>query len=126
VGKVRIVVMLASLVIAASLVILAFSRDLGMVTLAAVVMGAGFGAYTAVDLALISRVLPRPEDRAKDLGVVNIANALPQVLAPVVAGLVVTALRPAGYDVAYQVLYLAGAVLTVFGAVLVMKVRSVP
>ncbi len=126
VGKVRIFVMLASLVIAASLVILAFSRDLGMVTLAAVVMGAGFGAYTAVDLALISRVLPRPEDRAKDLGVVNIANALPQVLAPVVAGLVVTALRPAGYDVAYQVLYLAGAVLTVFGAVLVMKVRSVP
>jgi MFS family permease len=126
VGKVRIFVLVASLVIAASLVILAFSRDLAMVTLAAVVMGAGFGAYTAVDLALISRVLPRPEDRAKDLGVVNIANALPQVLAPVVAGLVVTALRPAGYDVAYQVLYLAGAVLTVFGAVLVMKVKSVP
>jgi MFS family permease len=126
VGKVRVFVMVASLIIAASLVILAFSRDIGMVTLAAVVMGAGFGAYTAVDLALISRVLPRPEDRAKDLGVVNIANALPQVLAPVVAGLVVTALRPAGYDVAYQVLYLAGAVLTVFGAVLVMKVKGVP
>jgi MFS family permease len=125
-GKVRIFVMLASFVIAASLVILAFSRDVGMVTLAAVVMGAGFGAYTAVDLALISRVLPRPEDRAKDLGVVNIANALPQVLAPVVAGLVVTALRPAGYDVAYQVLYLAGAALTVLGAVLVMRITSVP
>ncbi len=125
-GKVRIFVMLASFVIATSLVILAFARDVGMVTVAAVVMGAGFGAYTAVDLALISRVLPRPEDRAKDLGVVNIANALPQVLAPVVAGLVVTALRPAGYDVAYQVLYLAGAALTVLGAVLVMRIKSVP
>lgn len=126
IGKVRIFVMGASFIIAAALVILAFSRDVGMVTVAAVVMGAGFGSYTAVDLALISRVLPRPEDRAKDLGVVNIANALPQVLAPVVAGLVVTALRPVGYDVAYQSLYLAGAVLTVLGAVLVMRIKSVP
>lgn len=126
IGKVRIFVMVASFIIATSLVILAFSRDVGMATVAAVVMGAGFGAYTAVDLALISRVLPRPEDRAKDLGVVNIANALPQVLAPVVAGVVVTVLRPAGYDVAYQVLYLAGAVLTLLGAVLVMRVKSVP
>jgi MFS family permease len=126
VGKVRVFVMIASFIIAAALVILAFSRDVGMVTIAAVVMGAGFGAYTAVDLALISRVLPRPEDRAKDLGVVNIANALPQVLAPVVAGVVVTLLRPAGYDVAYQSLYLAGAALTVLGAVLVMRIKSVP
>jgi MFS family permease len=126
IGKVRIFVMGASFIIAAALVILAFSRDVGMVTVAAIVMGAGFGSYTAVDLALISRVLPRPEDLAKDLGVVNIANALPQVLAPVVAGLVVTALRPVGYDVAYQSLYLAGAALTVLGAVLVMRIKSVP
>jgi MFS family permease len=125
-GRVRVFVMIASFIIATSLVILAFSRDVGMVTVAALVMGAGFGAYTAVDLALISRVLPRPEDRAKDLGVVNIANALPQVLAPVLAGLVVTALRSSGYDVAYQVLYLSGAVVTVLGAVLVMRVKGVP
>ncbi len=126
VGKVRIFVMVASLIIATSLFILAFSRDVTMVTIAAVVMGAGFGSYTAVDLALISRVLPRPEDRAKDLGVVNIANALPQVLAPVIAGVVVTLLRSEGYALAYQTLYLAAAVVTVFGAVLVMRVKSVP
>jgi MFS family permease len=126
VGKVRVFVMIASFIIAASLLILAFSRDVGMVTVAAVVMGAGFGSYTAVDLALISRVLPRPEDRAKDLGVVNIANALPQVLAPVIAGVVVTALRAEGYAAAYQTLYLAAAGLTVLGAVLVMRVKSVP
>lgn len=126
VGKVRVFVMSASLIMAVSLLILAFSRDVTMVTIAAAVMGAGFGSYTAVDLALISRVLPRPEDRAKDLGVVNIANALPQVLAPVIAGVVVTLLRSAGYATAYQTLYLAAAVVTVFGAVLVMRVKSVP
>jgi MFS family permease len=126
VGKVRIFVMVASLIMASSLFILAFSRDVSMVTIAALVMGAGFGSYTAVDLALISRVLPRPEDRAKDLGVVNIANALPQVLAPVVAGVVVTVLRSEGYAVAYQTLYLSAAVVTVLGAVLVMRVKGVP
>jgi MFS family permease len=125
-GRIRIFVVGASLVIAASMVILAFARDAGMVAVAAAVLGAGFGAYTAVDLALISRVLPRPEDRAKDLGVVNIANALPQVLAPVIAGVVIASLKAQGYATAYQVLYLAGAAVTVLGAVLVLKIRSVP
>jgi MFS family permease len=125
-GRIRVFVVIASLIIASSLVILAFARTTETVTLAAVVMGAGFGAYTAVDLALISRVLPRPEDRAKDLGVVNIANALPQVLAPVVAGVVIASLKAQGYDVAYQVLYLAGAAVTVLGAVLVLRIKGVP
>jgi MFS family permease len=125
-GRIKVFVIGASLTIASALVILAFARDVGMVTVAAIVMGAGFGAYTAVDLALISRVLPRPEDRAKDLGVVNIANALPQVLAPVVAGVVIASLKSQGYDTAYQVLYLAGAAVTVLGAVLVVNIRGVP
>ena len=125
-GRIKVFVIGASLVIAAALVILAFARDITMVTLAALVMGAGFGAYTAVDLALISRVLPRPEDRAKDLGVINIANALPQVLAPVVAGVVIASLKSQGYDTAYQVLYLAGAAVTVLGAVMVVKIKGVP
>ncbi len=125
-GRIRVFVVGASLVIAASMVILAFARDAGSVAVAAAVLGAGFGAYTAVDLALISRVLPRPEDRAKDLGVVNIANALPQVLAPVIAGVVIATLKTQGYATAYQVLYLAGAAVTVLGAVLVLKIRSVP
>ena len=125
-GKTRIFVVASSLVITASLVILAFAHDLTTVTIAAIVMGAGFGAYTAVDLALISRVLPRAEDRAKDLGVVNIANTLPQVVAPIIGGVVIAMLKSQGYALAYQVLYAAAAVLTVFGAVLVMKIRSVP
>lgn len=125
-GKTRVFVVGSSLVITASLVILSFAHDLTTVTIAAIVMGAGFGAYTAVDLALISRVLPSAADRAKDLGVVNIANTLPQVFAPIIGGVVIAALKSHGYGLAYQVLYAAAAVLTVFGAVLILKVRSVP
>ena len=37
---------------------------------------------------MITQVLPSAVGRAKDLGVINIANALPQVLAPGVAAIV--------------------------------------
>lgn len=56
----------------------------------------------------------------------NIANALPQVLAPVIAGLIVSTLKSQGYDLAYKVLYLSGAVVTVLGAALLWKIKSVP
>ncbi len=126
VGRVKPFVIGASLVCAAAIVVLAFARTQGAATIAAIIMGAGFGAYTAVDLGLISRVLPSAGDRARDLGIINIANSLPQVLAPLIASIWITALRSNGYDVAYQTLYLAAAVVTVLGAVLVVKVRSVP
>lgn len=100
VGRIKIFVILASITCAVAMVILAFARTEGMATIAAIIMGAGFGAYTAVDLALISRVLPNAEDRARDLGVINIANALPQVLAPLIASIMITALKSDTYDFA--------------------------
>ena len=51
------------------------------------VMGLAYGIYIAVDLALVVDVLPDPEHAGKDLGVFNIANALPQSLAPYLAPL---------------------------------------
>ena len=47
--------------------------------------GLGFGLYTAVDLALVADVLPDPDSAAKDLGVMNIAGALPSSVAPAIA-----------------------------------------
>jgi hypothetical protein len=45
----------------------------------------GFGVYTAVDLALVVDVLPDKDNAAKDLGVINIAGALPFSVAPGIA-----------------------------------------
>lgn len=46
------------------------------------VMGFAYGSYVAVDLALVFEVLPDRENNGKDLGVFNMANALPQSIAP--------------------------------------------
>jgi MFS family permease len=87
--------------------------------IAAAVLGLGFGVYLSVDQALITQVLPAAEDRAKDLGIINIANSAPQVLGPALAFPIVA------YLGGYPVLYLVVAAVTVLGSVLVTRIRSV-
>lgn len=82
-------------------------------------LGLGYGVYLSVDQALITQVLPTAEDRAKDLGIINIASSAPQVLAPVIAAPVVRSLG------GYPVLYLLTAVVTLLGSVFVYRIRSV-
>ena len=102
-----------------ALMIFAFVHTMPAAYVGAVVLGIGFGAYTAVDFALITQVLPGAADRAKDLGVINIANALPQVLAPVLAAAVL------GLGLGYPGLYLLAAAVSVLGSILVRRIRSV-
>ncbi|MER6129873.1 MFS transporter [Streptomyces sp. NPDC001795] len=86
---------------------------------AAALLGVGFGVFTSVDFALMTDVLPKAMDRGKDLGVINVANALPQVAAPALAAPIVT------YLGGYRVLYVVSAVIGLAGAVLVRRIRAV-
>ena len=63
--------------------------------------GLGFGLYLAVDLALVADVVPQ-RDHGKDLGVFNIANALPFSIAPAVAPAIL-AVGGGNYGVLYAV-----------------------
>ncbi|MFI1279611.1 MFS transporter [Streptomyces sp. NPDC020858] len=81
--------------------------------------GLAFGCFMAVDTALVTLVLPRAEDAARDMGVLNIANAGPQIIAPFVASAIVTALG------GYTPLFLAGGVLSLIGALAILPIRSV-
>ena len=47
--------------------------------------GIGFGLYTTIDAALVAQVLPSRRDTARDLGIMNLTNTLPAVLAPMLA-----------------------------------------
>lgn len=118
-GRRRVFVTWSGVLMAAAAVLLAVAPVWPMVVLAAVVLGIGFGTYTSVDFALITQVLPAAADRGKDLGVINIANTLPQVLAPVFAGVIVSAFG------GYPALYATAAVVALAGAVLVYRIRSV-
>jgi MFS family permease len=119
-GRRKIHVITSTIVMAVAAVILAFFPVFPAAMVAALVLGLGYGMYLAVDQALITQVLPTAIDRGRDLGVINIANSAPQVLAPVIAAPIVTG--AAGYTG----LYLMTAVITLTSAALVTRIRSVP
>jgi MFS family permease len=81
--------------------------------------GIAFGTYLSVDAALVTLVLPRSEDAARDLGVLNIANAGPQVLAPLFAAVIISHLG------GYRMLFVLGGCCGIAGAFAVMPVRAV-
>ena len=134
VGRRKVFVIWSGLLIGLSMLVLGIWQAWGGALLAAVILGAGFGVYQAVDFALITQVLPGAVDRAKDLGVINIASALPQVIAPAVAGLILVVVRASGgsvatqgesFSVGYGVVYAVGFVLCVLGSVFVTRIKSV-
>ncbi len=118
-GKRKPLVIISSVIIAAASLILAFAPNWTGALLGASVLGIGFGCYLAVDFALITQVLPTSLSRGKDLGVLNVANSLPQVLAPLIAFPFVTLWG------GYVSLYVAAAVIGLLGAVFVVKIKGV-
>jgi MFS family permease len=119
-GRRKVYVIQATVVMAVAAVILAFFPVFPAAMLAGLILGLGYGMYLAVDQALVTQVLPTAIDRGRDLGVINIANSAPQVLAPVIAAPIVTGVA------GYTGLYLMTAVITLLSAVLVTRIRSVP
>jgi MFS family permease len=118
-GRRKVFVIWSGVIAGSAALVLAFAQTWPGAIAGAVILGAGYGVYTAVDFALITEVLPAAAARAKDLGVINIANALPQVLAPFVATLLVA--RFGGY----VSLYLASCAVCLLGSYLVRYIRSV-
>ena len=117
-GRRKIFVFVAALVAVIGLLILAFAPNLTVVYAAQLIISAGIGSFYAVDLALVTDVLPSSTDNGKDLGVVNIAQALPQSLVPAAAGGVVAV-------VGYPGLFISGAILGILGAVAAFRVKGV-
>ncbi|MFJ4779922.1 MFS transporter [Streptomyces sp. NPDC088762] len=109
----------SALLSAVALVIPAVSTGWSAMLVFSVVNGLAFGCYMAVDTALVTMVLPKAEDAARDMGVLNIANAGPQIIAPFIASVVVS------LSGGYTALFVVAAVLAVAGALAVKPIRGV-
>ena len=118
-GRRKPYVLGAAAIMAIAALILTVWQSWPAALVASPLLGVGFGAYMAVALAILTQVLPAAEDRAKDLGVVNIANSLPQVIAPLASAVILAQLG------GYRGLFAASAVATVVAGVLITRVRSV-
>jgi MFS family permease len=112
-------VVISSAVAGAGCVLPVLSPTFRTIEIFAAFAGIAFGCYLSVDAALVTLVLPRSEDAARDLGVLNIANAGPQVLAPLIAALIIS------HAGGYRTLFIAGGCCGIASAIAVLPVRSV-
>lgn len=87
------------------------------------VLGVAYGVYVGVDLALVIDVLPNPDDSGKDLGVFNMANALPQTLAPVFGAFLLSI--GSATNTNYTLLLYAAGVAAAIGALVVLPIKKV-
>lgn len=118
-GRRKIFVFIAASLQAVAALLLAFLPSLGVAMVAAGFLGFGFGSFLSVDQALATQVLPSAADRGKDLGIMNIAYAVPQAFAPLIgAGIV-------ALTGGFTVLFLVAGAAALLGAFSVVPVKAV-
>jgi Na+/melibiose symporter-like transporter len=89
------------------------------------IFGIGYGAYQAVDWALAIDVLPQGDSAAKDMGIWHVSLVLPQVLAPALTGVVLSAFKQSSLLLGYTVVFILTALWFILGTVFVRQIRSV-
>jgi len=118
VGRRKVFVATAAVIYAFAMAVIATAGDVNGYLVGMALTGLGFGMYMAVDLALVVDVLPESNSCAKDLGVLNIAGALPFALAPAIAPAI---LGLTGNS--YTALYLVAGACAALGAAAIVPVR---
>jgi MFS family permease len=96
-----------------------------MVLVASIAIGAGFQIYYSLGLAMITQILPSASNRGKDLGVINIASTLPQIIMPSVGAAIVNGLGAAN-PLGYQAFFGIGLVAIIAGLLLLRTMRNEP
>jgi MFS family permease len=119
-GRRKIFVLVAATVYGLAMFAIAIASNFNGYLVGMAIGGLGFGVYMAVDLALVADVLPDTENNAKNLGVMNIAGALPSSIAPAIAPVIL-----AISSGSYSVLYAAAGICAIIGGAAILPVKRV-
>ncbi|OZG62745.1 MFS transporter [Bifidobacterium lemurum] len=82
------------------------------------IAGLGYAVYSAVDQALLVDVLPNKEEAGKDLGILNLATTLGQMVGPIIMSAIVLSL---GYAFAFPI----SIALAIIGCFFIMVIKNV-
>jgi len=119
IGRRKPFVTFAAILQAVAALMLALIPSFPVTLVAGALLGLGYGAFLSVDQALATQVLPDPVDRGKDLGVMNIASAVPQAVAPLLGAGVVA------YLGGFTGLFLVSGLVAILGAATIAPIRRV-
>lgn len=121
----KIFVLGAGVLFAAGSVVTLAAPDLTLLLVGALLCNLSIGVFSAVDQALVLDVLPEREtDAGRFINIIQMANGIPQALAPLVAaGLLSISLG--GGERPYWMLYALAAVFTVAAGFIILRVKAV-
>jgi MFS family permease len=103
------------------LALLALALNWTFTMAASALLGAGLGCFSAIDGALAAQVIPSLRNAGRDLGLLNLANSLPQAVTPLLALLIFAAVPDE--RMRYALLFGVFSALSLIGGVLAMFIR---
>lgn len=121
IGRRKPIVWISCAVTAAGLLLGMTAPSTTIFMIAIMIVGAGQGAYIAVDVALMTDVLPSFANAGKDLGVVALAYQVPQLLVPIIAAV----LLPTGGGNNYTALFVFAIAMAVIGGLAILPIKKV-
>lgn len=87
----------------------------------AAILGLGYGAYTSIDMALMTQVLPGGGKQAgKDMGILTIATVLPQSFSPILSAWLLST-----FNNDYSTLFIAAIIFVFASSFFVLPIKSV-
>lgn len=103
-----------------------FAQNFGGALIAAAFFGLGFGAYTSVDWALATDVLPPTDQYGKDMGIWSAAGIIPQVIGIALGGVILSSVKRifSSVTLGYSVLFGLVVILFALGTLLVRQVKG--
>jgi MFS family permease len=131
VGRRKPFVIVASIIFGIGLIVASVATSYGSFLVAIGIVGIGQGVYFAVDLALVTRILPDPSNPGQGMAIMGLASTLPSSLVPAVAPVLlaigaVAAERAHGVpDHNFAALFIAGAIAAIVGAALIIPIKGV-
>jgi len=105
--------------------IMVVAPDLTLLLIGSLLCNISIGVFSAVDQALFLDVLPeRDTEAGRFINITQFATTIPQALAPIAASGVLAISALTG-EPNYAILYIAAAVFTVIGGLVILKVKTV-
>nr|WP_243461435.1 MFS transporter [Oenococcus oeni] len=117
IGRRKLPVIVASILLAVGYFLPWIMKSASSMMLFAGFAGLGYAVYGAVDQALNVDVLPSKEEAGKDLGILNIATTLGQMVGPIVTSVLVIA---GGYNLVFP----TAIAFTIVACIFIQLIRS--
>ena len=121
----RVFVLAAGILFGVGAVVMAVAGSLPLLMAGSLTTSLGIGMFSAVDQALALDVLPDRAQAGRFIAIMNIATAIAQAVAPLVAPSILTIGVVAGGEKNYVLLYAVAAVFTIAAGASVLRVKAV-